>query len=150
MKEERIGNSGYILIFTYFKRNRYQDALITTTNNHSGIRRILACLNTLGFRKYAIELVNFFEIEIFGEKGAYKKFKEKDKTFNTEAYDNAPLMKLSMSKVFEIFVIYGDHENNPKKIKLLEDNCLCKYPDDFQDSVFIIWFMQTPHGDGKL
>ena len=90
--------------------------------------------------------MDFLETEIYGEKGAYKKFKAKDKSFDTQKYDNAPLMKISMSKAFEIFAIYGDHENNPERIKLLEENCLCKYPSDFEDSVFITWYKHTTAG----
>lgn len=38
------------------------------------VRRILAHLNIVGFRKYAIQFVNFLEKEIFSFKGGYTRY----------------------------------------------------------------------------
>lgn len=42
------------------------------------IQRILCHLNVVGFRKYAINLVDFLEKEIYGEEGGYTNFINKD------------------------------------------------------------------------
>lgn len=131
----------YAIDEDFFKKNRYKDALLTYFHNHLRIRRILTHLNNVGFRRYAVQLVNFLEKEIYGEVGGYKKFTEGDKSFNKKAFEEAPLQKLSkMSKVFPTWAMYGDHYNDPKRIELLEQNCFGKYPDDFQDSVYFRHF----------
>ena len=55
--------------------DRYNKALVprNTGYNHNWlrIRRILAHLNVVGFRRYAIQLVRFLEKEIYGSEGFY-------------------------------------------------------------------------------
>ena len=65
-----------------------------------------------------------------------------DKTFNNEAFEKAPLKKLSKSMIFELIEVYGDHKNDPERIQLLEKNCNTKYPEGFEDSVYIKFFKQ--------
>ena len=46
------------------KFERYTNAIIESGHNKLRITRILICLNCTGFRKYAIELIKFFESEM--------------------------------------------------------------------------------------
>jgi len=99
-------------------------------------------LNIVGFRRYAIQLVNSLEKGIYGEIGAYEKFKKMDKSFSREAFEQAPLKKLANTMVFELIEVYGDHRNDPKRIHMLEKNCNAKYPEGFEDSVYVKFFSQ--------
>lgn len=47
-------------------KERYAVTLTKKKHNQLRIRRILAHLNIVGFRTYAIELVKFLEKEIYG------------------------------------------------------------------------------------
>jgi len=100
------------------------------------MRRVLAFLNNIGFRRYAIKLVEMLEKEIYGEVGGYEKYIQKDREFDKKAFDKAPLKDLAKENTFKIFSMYGDHQNNPKRIQLLEENCFSIYPEGFVDSVF--------------
>jgi len=120
-------------------QKRYEETFVSNKSDFVTVRRILTFLNNVGLRKYAIQFVNFMEKEIYGEIGGYKKFKtiQNAKSMNKSALANAPLKKLAAdTSIFEIMSIYGDHHNDPQKIKELEENCFCKYPDGFQDSVY--------------
>jgi len=55
------------------------------------IRRILTHLNNVGFRRYAIEFVNFLETEIYGEVGGFEKFLNRQMTGKMQT---APLKEL--------------------------------------------------------
>jgi len=98
----------------------------------------LTFLNNVGFRKYAIQLVNFLEKEIYGDVGEFKKFLgQAVQNINKSAFKNAPLKSIAKDiNTFKTLSIYGDHHNDPQQIKELEENCFCKYPDGFRDSVY--------------
>ncbi len=116
---------------------RYKDALLTYYHNHLRMRRILTHLNNVGFRRYAVKLVDFLEKEIYGEVGGYVKYEKDAKDFNKKAFESAPLRKLAkVSGTFPIWRLYGDHKNDSKAIAALEKNCFGKYPEDFVESVF--------------
>jgi len=113
---------------------RYPHTFLIQTSNFLLMRRVLAFLNNTGFRRYALKLVDMLEKEIYGEIGGYQKFLQKD--INKALFDKAPLKDLARENTFKIFAMYGDHQNDPKKIKLLEENCFSMYPEGFVDSVF--------------
>jgi len=116
---------------------RYKDAFLKYYHNHLRMRRILTHLNNVGFRRYAIKLVDFLEKEIYGEVGGYQKFEDDSKNFNKKAFEAAPLRKIAnVSGAFPIWRLYGDHKNDEKRIALLAKNCFSKYPEDFADSVY--------------
>jgi len=101
------------------------------------IRRVLACLNITGFRRYAIQLVNFLEKEIYGQANGFELYMKNSKEFDQKAFQTAPLKKfVEKPQIFQILSHYGDHHDNLQRIKLLEENCLAKYPEDFQMSVY--------------
>lgn len=113
-------------------------------------------MNVVGFRRYAIELVNFLEVEIYGEIGGYEKTqinelntadlnngkteKKVDTTLAKKIIiinEKSPLEGLKrISGTFEFWVLYGDHKDDPKKINILSENCLADYPEDFKDSIY--------------
>ena len=64
-------------------KERYSQALIAKQHNHLRIWRILASLNINGFRRYAIELVKFLEVEIYGEVGVYESLLYENKHLRT-------------------------------------------------------------------
>ena len=101
------------------------------------MRRILTHLNNVGFRRYAVSLVDFLEKEIYGELGAFEKFCEESSKFNKKAFAEAPLRKIArMRGAFEVWEMYGDHKDDPERIKLLEKNCFSKYPEGFKESIY--------------
>jgi len=117
--------------------NRYKYSFLTYFHNHLRMRRILTHLNNVGFRRYAIELVNFLEKEIYGQQNGYELFTSKNKDFDQKAFEKAPLQKLAkVNGAFPVWVFYGDHKDDSEKIQLLEKNCFAKYPEGFQDSIY--------------
>lgn len=94
----------------------------------------------MGFRKYACELVKQYEKEIYGEVGGYEKYLKFNATKKgnlPEGFEEAPLNKLAGRKqAFEAWVAYGEHNDDPNKIKELEKNTFMKYPEDFKDSIY--------------
>lgn len=87
-------------------------------------------------------MVNSLERAIYGEIGAFERFKKMEKSFNREVFELAPLKKLANTMVFELIEVYGDHKNDPERIHLLEKNCNAKYPEGFEDSVYIKFFKE--------
>mmetsp|Transcript_14808 Transcript_14808/g.12615 ORF Transcript_14808/g.12615 Transcript_14808/m.12615 type:complete len:242 (-) Transcript_14808:150-875(-) len=118
---------------------RYRATLITSLHNHLRVRRILAHLNITGFRKYAIELVKFIEIEMFGELGGYKKFQETKRPL-----DPSYLVKLKVNPLYPIikydiffeWKIYGEC-NTQKEWDDLHKNCFATEAKEYEDSVFL-------------
>lgn len=86
-------------------------------------------LNNVGFRKYAIEFINFIEVEIFGEIGGYDKYKE-NPSFLTDK--DPPLKKLVKYRAFNEWFWYGDRVDK----SILYKNCITDDPEDFEDSIF--------------
>ena len=103
------------------------------THNHLRIRRILTHLNNVGFRKYAIELVKFFEAEIYGGFGGYAEYKT-TKKFLAE---DPPLKELADKKgTYDVWSFYGEAQTE-EEIKNLEKNSMMKYPEDFvQENIY--------------
>lgn len=119
--------------------------MVTSLHNHSLFRRILTYLNNTGFRKYSIQLVNWLETEIYGEIGGRDKYILQSKEFNAEAYEHAPLKSLAKLGLFELYAVYGDTKEDSELIRVLEENCNSKYPEGFQDSIYIRFFGETKY-----
>lgn len=103
-------------------------------------------LNNVGFRRYAIELVNHWEKEIYGEAGGYEMYLKNKKSKN---FEQAPLKKLARwEDVFKVWSYYGDHKGDPERIKLLEANCFMKF-DNYKESVFFERFKLKHPSDNK-
>jgi hypothetical protein len=103
------------------------------------IRRILAHLNVVGFRKYAIELVNFLETEIFGGVGEYKKYLENKKNLSADyirKLKTNPLYPIIKYDVFKDWKIYGE-TGDQEETKKLHDNCFTSDPADYVDSILL-------------
>ncbi len=101
------------------------------------LRRILTCLNNTGFRRYAIQLVEFLEKSIYGQVGGYELFNKKK--LDQKVVAGAPLGVLTQfPDFFPTLQLYGDHQNNPEKIQALEENCFANYPEDFENSIFFL------------
>lgn len=46
-------------------KRRYKEAILESSHNLLRISRIMVCLNSTGFRRYAIQLVDHFRKEIY-------------------------------------------------------------------------------------
>mmetsp|Transcript_27057 Transcript_27057/g.23954 ORF Transcript_27057/g.23954 Transcript_27057/m.23954 type:complete len:157 (-) Transcript_27057:33-503(-) len=116
---------------------RYYETLITSLHNHMRVRRILAHLNVVGFRKYAIELVYFLEEEMFGHKGAYLKYIRENplKPETLKSLKMNPLFRVVKHNVFKDWRKYGETKSD-HDVKELHKNCFTDDPRDYQDSVY--------------
>lgn len=72
-------------------RERYNCTVLVYAGYHIMIRTILIFLNISGFRKYAISLVKFFEIEIYGKEGIYQEHYERPMKFKKLPKKVSPL-----------------------------------------------------------
>jgi len=85
--------------------------LIGSLHNHLRVRRILAHLNIVGFRAYAIELVHFLEKEMFGEVGGYWKYLSMGEKLDTEyvrQLKQNPLFPVIKHNVFKDWRLLGE------------------------------------------
>lgn len=118
---------------------RYKATLISSLHNHLRIRRILAHLNVVGFRPYAIELVNFLEMEMFGEIGGYKIHNEMTKPLKLEYQKKIrqnPLFAIVKYDVLKDWRIYGEVTTDEEK-ELLYKNCFTSDEEDYKISIFL-------------
>jgi hypothetical protein len=116
---------------------RYHKTLITSLHNHLRIRRILTHMNVVGFRKYAIELVKFFETEIYGSEG-YKQFLSQPKPLKGDyirRMKNNPLYPLVQYDVFKIWKMYGEVHTKDEKDEL-HKNCFTTNEKDYEESIY--------------
>lgn len=116
---------------------RYRSTLIASSQNHLRIKRILAHLNIVGLRQYAIELVNFLETEMFGEKGGYNKYQLQQKPIKSEylkALRSNPLFPLIKHDIFKDWKVYGQAETAEEKEHLFKF-CYTSDERDFEPSV---------------
>ena len=114
-------------------------ALLSNFHNHLRIKRILAHLSIVGFRPYAIELVNFLEIEIYGEKGGYKKYLEEKKPLGQEYLKkiNAnPLFDLVRIDIFKDWRIYAEPTDH-KEMNMLMLTTQITDEKEFEPSVLL-------------
>jgi len=118
---------------------RYRATLITSLHNHLRVRRILAHLNIVGFRAYAIELVNFLEKEMFGEVGGYIKYlRQQDPMpldFLRQLKQN-PLFSIIKHNVFKDWRLLGEVSSPIDKDKLY-GLCFATDEKDFEPSVLL-------------
>lgn len=115
---------------------RYHETLITSLHNHLRVRRILAHLNIVGFRDYAIELVNFLEIETFGYIGGFQDYqKNKYNVAYCEKFKSNPLFPIAKYSAFKDWMIYGKVTTD-EDLKILYKNCFSEDPEDYKPSVF--------------
>jgi hypothetical protein len=118
---------------------RYKATLITSLHNHLRVRRILAHLNIVGFRNYAIELVNFLETEMFGGKGAYKVFKGESRPLSNDyirSIKTNPLFAIIRYDVFKDWKIYGECTSNEER-EILYKNCFTDDEKDYAPSIIL-------------
>ena len=80
-------------------------------------------LNNVGFRRYAIQLVNFLKREM-----GINCIRQKSGDF--------PLKDIQKLNGVKVWFIYGDHEEDPAKKKLLDKNCQAKSDEDYSNSIF--------------
>ena len=95
-------------------------------------------MNVVGFRKYALELVSFLEIEIYGSKGGYKSFLEQPRPLKGDyirKLKNNPLYALIIHDVFKIWKIYGEVTTSQEKEELMK-NCFTSSKEDFENSIY--------------
>ena len=104
-------------------KKRYCATFLTKYHNHLRMRRILMHLNNVGFRRYAIQLVNFLKREM-----GINCTKTKLRDF--------PLKDILKLNGVQIWFIYGDHEGDLAKKKLLDKNCQAKSEEDYSNSIF--------------
>ena len=100
---------------------------------------MLAHLNVVGFRQYAIQLVNFLETEIYGEKGGYSKYLDQSKPLKPEyllSLRNAPLFQLIKYDIFKEWKVYG-HVRTSEEEELLFKNCFTNDEDDYEPSILL-------------
>jgi len=117
---------------------RYHKTLITSLHNHLRIRRILTHMNVVGFRKYAIELVKFFEVEIYGCEGGYLQFTGQPKPLKGDyirKLKNNPLYDLIRYDVFKIWKAYGQC-NGKTETEELYKFCFTHNENDYEDSIY--------------
>lgn len=113
--------------------------MITSLHNHLRVRRILAHLNVVGFRLYAIELVNFLEKEMFGEIGGYKKFMDQPRPLSSEYLKKLkgnPLYAIIKYDVFKDWKIYGEVTNEEER-RILYQNCFTSDEKDYEPSIIL-------------
>lgn len=103
------------------------------------MRRILAHLNVVGFRQYAIELVDFLEIEMFGEKGGHQKHLDEPRPLSIEyikKIKSNPLFAIIKYDVFHEWKMYGE-VNTPEEIEKLHKNCFTSDEKDYEPSILL-------------
>ncbi|KRX08317.1 hypothetical protein PPERSA_01778 [Pseudocohnilembus persalinus] len=105
---------------------RANQAFIVNTHNHLRIRRLLCSLNNTGFRKYAIELVEFL---------------------NNEAKNklDSPIYKMNSqnNRLLKIWNFYGQIDATSKKeLELFQINNLISLSQAEQPSIFFDQFSQ--------
>ncbi len=113
--------------------------MITSLHNHLRIRRILAHLNVVGFRIYAIELVNFLEKEMFGAIGGYKRHVEMERPLKIEylkSIKGNPLFPIIKYDVLKEWAIYGEVTTDEER-ELLYKNCFTSDEVDYEPSIFL-------------
>ncbi len=118
---------------------RYKATLLTSPNNHMRIKRILANLNVVGFRQYAIEFVNFLEVEIYGEIGGYKKYNNAFKKINDDDLLNIwrnPLFRLHKYDIFKEWKVFGSVSTLEEQQELYK-SCCTNDPTDYQPSILL-------------
>lgn len=116
---------------------RYRTTMLLNTQNHVRVRRILAHLNVVGLRRYAIQFVKFFETEIYGEEGGYQIHKEQAKPLKSDyllRLRSNPLFPLIKYDVFKDWRVYGE-VNTPEEVELLHQNCYTNDEKDFEASI---------------
>jgi len=118
---------------------RYKATLITSLHNHLRIRRILAHLNVVGFRPYAIELVNFIEKEMYGEVGGYKIHQEMERSLKVEyirKIKGNPLFAIIKYDVLKDWKIYGEVKTEEER-EVLYKNCFTSDEKDYEPSILL-------------
>lgn len=98
---------------------------------------MLAHLNIVGLRKYAIELVNFLETEIFGEEGGYNKYLLQQKPIKpeyTKSLRSNPLFPLIKHDIFKDWKVYGKADT-PEEIEQLHKYCYTADEKDYEPSI---------------
>jgi len=116
-------NTGKVARSDHYEK-RYDKTLITSLHNHLRVRRILTHMNVVGFRKFAIELVDFLETEIYGSKGGYKHFLEQPRPLKGDyirKLKNNPLYPLITYDVFKTWRIYGETHNEDQKKRVIQE-----------------------------
>lgn len=117
--------------------SRYRATLLLSTQNHTRVKRLLAHLNVVGFRRYAVQFVKFFETEIYGEEGGYQIYKEQEKPLKSDyllRLRSNPLFPLIKYDVFKEWRVYGE-VNTPEEVELLHQNCYTNDEKDFEASI---------------
>ena len=110
-----------------------------STHNYVRIKRILAHLNVVGFRQYAIEFINFLEVEIFGEKGGCRQYLEESRPLKSEytrSLRSNPLYPLIKYDVFKEWKIYGSVSTNEEREQLYK-NCFTANENDYEPSILL-------------
>ena len=96
---------------------------------------MLAHLNVVGFRNYAIELVNFIEVEMTGQSGGYEKYVKS--LYRTEELRNLkqnPLYPILKFDVFKEWKMYGECRSQ-EEWDLLYKNCFTSETQDYAPSI---------------
>lgn len=118
---------------------RYRLALLSNFHNHLRIKRILSHLSITGFRAYAVELVNFLEVEIYGEKGGYKEYLAETKPLKQEyikKISTNPLYGLVKCDIFKDWSIYAE-PTNQKELNFLTFTTQVASEKEFEPSVLL-------------
>jgi len=93
----------------------------------------------VGFRIYAIELVNFLEKEMFGAIGGYKRHVEMERPLKIEylkSIKGNPLFPIIKYDVLKEWAIYGEVTTDEER-ELLYKNCFTSDEVDYEPSIFL-------------
>lgn len=93
----------------------------------------------MGLRQYAIQLVKFLEIEIFGAEGGYNKYLEQPRPPRPEymkTLRSNPLFPLIKYDIFKDWKVYG-HVHSEEEKELLYKNCHTSDEKDYEPSILL-------------
>ena len=117
---------------------RYRATLMASSYNYTRIKRILAHLNIVGFRRYAIQLVEFLETEIYGEHG-YRYYQQLEKPLQIESpkiLRTNPLFPLIKYDIFKDWKVYGQVYSSEEGEELYK-HCCTNDQSDFEPSILL-------------
>ena len=111
-------------------QERYRQAFLLSFNQAAyRIKKILQFLNITGFRKYAVQLVQFLHYEIFGVNG-----KHATSSNGVVVMRSPPLSKIS--QIFAEWENFGELSDAKRQTQFLRDHCLLEYEELQKNSEF--------------
>eukprot|EP01016_Furgasonia_blochmanni_P053503 TRINITY_DN8654_c0_g1_i8.p3 TRINITY_DN8654_c0_g1~~TRINITY_DN8654_c0_g1_i8.p3 ORF type:complete len:162 (-),score=33.73 TRINITY_DN8654_c0_g1_i8:181-666(-) len=127
---------------TIVKEDNYGDKIfMTLLDEEQGrsystlITKMLSSLNVLGFRKYAVVLIDFFEVEVFGEMGGYDKWlAQGDDQYLASKQEECKPYLWGKRGDFHYWHTYSDHVDK----RTLLQACAVGNADELANSVYFV------------